>query len=77
MTRVLAEAVGFDEAAPRILENLCNAFQWDLGGVWQVDADQEVLGCLRVWWGSPELAPLAAAWLEHRLPPGAGLPGRV
>lgn len=77
VTRVLAEAVGFDEAAPRILENLCSAFQWDLGGVWQVDPDQEVLGCLRVWWSSPDLEPLAAAWLEHRLPPGASLPGRV
>lgn len=75
--RILAEAVDFDEAAPRVLESLCSAFHWDLGGVWQVDLDQEVLRCLRVWWSAPELEPLASAWLEHRLPPGAGLPGRV
>jgi PAS domain S-box-containing protein len=77
VTRALAEADDFEAATPRILESLCSAFGWELGGIWQVDADQEALWCIRVWWESPPLEPLAEALLETRLEPGAGLPGRV
>lgn len=77
VTRALAEADDFESAAPRILESLCSAFGWELGGIWQVDADQEALWCIRVWWESPPLEPLAEALLETRLEPGEGLQGRV
>ncbi len=71
-------ARSMDEAAPKILEAICDAFGWEHGALWTVDRAADVLRCTDVW-QSPdgsfrEFASVSRATTFRR---GAGLPGRV
>ena len=43
--RALMDAMTFDEAAPRILEAICDALGWEHGALWSIDRDADVLRC--------------------------------
>ena len=75
---VLSEVDTVAEAGPRIVEAVCRALDWAVGGFWEVDPEGEVLSCVDVW-TSPGTA---AREFEARtrgmvFGPGEGLPGRV
>ena len=49
MARVIAEAASVEEARPQILRTVCETLEWDMGAVWDVDAEAGVLRCVEVW----------------------------
>ena len=66
------------EAAPKLLQAVCNALGWTIGLLWIVGPDGETLRCAEAW-RLPE-APVAGFEALSRamaFAPGIGLPGRV
>ncbi|HVZ39519.1 MAG TPA: PAS domain S-box protein [Candidatus Kapabacteria bacterium] len=78
VSQVLAEAVSLNEAAPPILEALCNAENSDFGSMWLLDADAGVLRSVDSWY-RPEIPAeeLAAVTRAFTFARGEGLPGTV
>jgi len=76
--RALLEASRIDQAAPKILEGICEAYGWEYGGLWTVDRAADVLRCAETWTAStgsfPEFDATSRAATFAR---GLGLPGRV
>jgi PAS domain S-box-containing protein len=78
VTRVLATAPSLDSAAPEILRAVCEALNWSLGAIWNVDRDAGVIRCLRMWdRGGIDAPGFAAQTMRSEFSPGIGLPGRV
>jgi PAS domain S-box-containing protein len=78
LTQILGEAATLQEAAPRILQAVCEGLAWDAGAFWAVDPHAGVLRCLDSW----HLATVPeGAWgafcRRQTFPPGVGLPGRI
>jgi PAS domain S-box-containing protein len=49
VTRTLSEAGSLEEAAPRILHELCEALEWDRGAFWRVDQEAGLLVRVQTW----------------------------
>jgi len=76
--RVLVEAATFDEAAPKILEAICESLGWQHGALWTIDRDADVLRCVEIWTApSVSFPAFDAASRQARFARGVGLPGRV
>ena len=77
-TRVLADAPTLADAAPRILQAICESLGWDLGALWTVDRAAGFLRCAEIWHAPgaefPEFRAMAGSRTLRR---GAGLLGRV
>ncbi len=56
---ILAEAQSLEWAIDRILPNICQQLQWDIGELWQVDqCNGEIkISCVKSWQRSPETLP--------------------
>ena len=76
VTRILAESPALDDAVPRIIQRICNTFEWELGSMWRLDEKAEVLSCFKVWpsRSSSRFEMMTRTILFSR---GVGLPGRV
>jgi PAS domain S-box-containing protein len=78
VTRVLAEAVPWQEAVPRVLEALREHLGGAVAEIWIVD---DAAGLLRFGGAAAVDGPRAVAWREASRDltyvPGAGLPGRI
>jgi PAS domain S-box-containing protein len=77
-SRILAEAATLAEAAPQILQVLCETLRWDIGNVWRVDVDAQLLR----WVDSRHLLgdqakPFVDVTQEMVFTKGVGLPGRA
>jgi PAS domain S-box-containing protein len=78
VTRVLAEATSLREAAPKLLQALCESVDWQAGALWFVDRRANVLRCVDVWLpAASKAAEFAAATRCMTCAPAIGLPGRV
>jgi PAS domain S-box-containing protein len=78
ITQVLTEAAGLRQAAPRMLQAVCESLEWDVGALWRVDHQAKLLHCVEVWHRPGVQVPEFAATSRQRtFPPGVGLPGRV
>ncbi len=78
VARVLAEAGTLDEAAPRIIQAVCASLQWDIGAIWQLDPQTEMLRCVDVGHeGKPGLEEFGASTRQSTFSRGVGLPGRI
>jgi PAS domain S-box-containing protein len=76
--RALTESATLAEAAPRVLQAICEALHWDYGAVWNVDADANVLRCVDTWHLPTVTVPeFDAISRRTALARGVGLPGRV
>ena len=76
--RALAESSTLAEAAPRMLESVCQALAWEHGAFWSVDPLANVLRCVATWHqAAAGLDDFAAASEASVFAPGIGLPGRV
>lgn len=78
VTRVLSEAVTFDEAVPKILQAVGESLEWELGVFWQLDRQSGVLRHLDHW----QVMTLSAdAFIAENqrltFKPGEGLPGQI
>jgi GAF domain-containing protein len=78
LSNVLAETAGLTEAAPLILEAICDNLGFDLGAIWMVDPVQQTLRCINMW-NSPHvnLEVFQQASQNITFARGVGLPGRV
>jgi diguanylate cyclase (GGDEF)-like protein/PAS domain S-box-containing protein len=80
VARLLAESATLAEAAPKILQVICESLNWDvdLGELWGVDAAANRLRSAGVWLrDEADAADFKAASRGLALGPGEGLPGRV
>jgi PAS domain S-box-containing protein len=78
VTNALSLADGLADAAPEILQAVCEALDWDLGGVWMIDDQAKVLRLVTLWHRSGlDLAHFEELCREMEFQPGVGLPGRV
>jgi two-component system, sensor histidine kinase and response regulator len=76
--RALVDAATFTEAAPKILEAICESLGWEHGALWMVDRDAGVLRCVEIWTPlSVSFPAFDAASRATTFPRGVGLPGRV
>ena len=78
VARSLADSATLTEATPRILQAICESLAWDIGALWLVDEQAEVLRCVHVW-HSPGVKTMSFEALSWQIafPRGVGLPGRV
>ena len=78
VTRPLANAATWAEAAPQVLQGICETMGWTIGEFWGVDREANVLR-LEFGWARPtrELAAFEAASRELTFARGDGLVGRV
>src|SRR5437588_8646179 len=78
VTRILAEAPALDDAIPRIVQRICNTFEWEVGAMWRLDNESNVLRCFKVW---PSHGAVSGSFecltKEIAFGRGVGLPGRV
>ncbi len=78
VTAVLTEATSFPQAAPQLLEAICESLGWEMGAIWELDQAHGVLRCAEVWHDpSVEVKAFESRTREITLASGVGLPGRV
>src|SRR5262249_24064525 len=78
VTRVLAEASALADAAPRILQAVCESLDWPVGAIWRVDRHENVLRCVETWpRPSAQVDEFDRVTHSRIFSPGGGLPGRV
>ncbi len=76
--RVLAESEGLPEAITQILRILCELSHWDVGTLWLLNEQTQVLSCAEIWHARAFDAPaFLESTLEQIYARGLGLPGRV
>jgi len=76
--RILAEADSLTTAAPELLRAICESLGWELGQLWLVDRETDVLRCLATWHASSLSArEFEEASYGRAFKRGLGLPGRV
>jgi len=78
ITRTVAESGAPTEAAPKVLQLICESLGWEMGAIWNVVQPAQALRCLTVWHVPDVIAPeFEALTRERTFVPGEGLPGRV
>ncbi|MGH9944105.1 MAG: PAS domain S-box protein [Pyrinomonadaceae bacterium] len=78
ITRLITEEPTPGDAAPRVLQLICESMGWEEGALWQLDSEAGVLRCHDVWHEpSLRLTEFVGASRRMALKPGEGLPGRV
>lgn len=79
VTRVLAEAPTFADAGPRILQAIGESLGWDLGGLWRMDRQANVLRCVELWHtpSIEEAREFEGMARSLTFSPGVGLVGHV
>jgi PAS domain S-box-containing protein len=78
ITRIVSRSIDFVEGTHEILETVCESLGWQVGVLWAVDHQEEVLRCVDVW-QSPMLDAnhFENACVSMLFPKGVGLPGRI
>jgi PAS domain S-box-containing protein len=78
VARALVEASTFADAAPKILEAVCKALDWEYGALWTIDQEANVLRCGQIWPAeSVNFPDFHAICRTSTFARGVGLPGRV
>lgn len=78
VSRALSESASLEEVAPRILEAIGEALDWDYAALWIVDRRAGALRCADTWHSARAVFPeFEEASRGLTFAPGTGLPGRV
>jgi PAS domain S-box-containing protein len=78
VTRVLAESLTLPEAAPLVLQNVCNSLGWEVGAIWRIHEKRGVSNCVELWKvPSLQFPEFEAATRSLQHPLSVGLSGRV
>jgi serine phosphatase RsbU (regulator of sigma subunit) len=78
VARILAESTGLTHAAAKILQGIAQVLGWEVGALWTLDREAEVLRCIEVWHAPLVAIPVFEHISRQRaLSLGIGLPGRV
>jgi PAS domain S-box-containing protein len=78
ITRIVSRSIDFVEGTHEILQTVCESLGWQVGVLWAVDHQEEVLRCVDVW-HSPALDAddFECACIGMLFAKGVGLPGRI
>jgi len=77
-TRALTESSTVAEAIPVILSSFAESLNWDVGTLWKVDPDSQVIRCAHLWHRpNLDVSTFAARTSELAFHRGVGTPGRV
>ncbi len=77
VTRILAEAPSFMDVAEAILQTIGEQLDWEVGLMWCVQGDTNLLACTATWSAAAWSQEFLAASRHIQLPRGGGLPGCV
>jgi serine phosphatase RsbU (regulator of sigma subunit) len=78
VARILAASTGLTNAAAKILQSISEGLGWDVGALWTLDREAEVLRCIEIWHAPMvEIPVFEQISRQHAFSPGIGLPGRV
>ena len=78
VTAVLAEGDSLERTYQKILETLALGLRWDLGELWVVDRNLQVLRCTEIWYpNSTGFRDFANLTRSMTFSQGKGLPGHV
>lgn len=78
VTDILAEVRDLTEAAPRLIQAICEGIGWNVGALWEPNEWHTELDCRGVWHVSTdEPVRFLKRTRSIRFEPGVGLPGRV
>ncbi|NJL22624.1 MAG: PAS domain S-box protein, partial [Leptolyngbyaceae cyanobacterium SM1_3_5] len=77
LTFAIGEAEDVDAALVSILQVVCEFQGWNYGEVWSLDTHQQMLKCQSAWYSNEGTSCRSSSLLDHALPIGLGLPGRV
>ncbi|MEW6543046.1 MAG: ATP-binding protein [Nitrospirota bacterium] len=78
VNQVLVESATLADAAPRLLQAVCDTTGWELGAVWRVDRIAGVLRCETIWHvPAVSVEEFVTLSRSRTFTPGVGLPGRV
>jgi len=78
ITRALAESSSLAQAAPCILQAVCETLEWQMGALWTIEPHTQLLHCVEFWHAPGHAAPeFEAATRGHTFTREMGLPGRV
>ena len=77
VTRILAESPALADAVPRIILRICKTFEWQLGAMWRLDEESNLLKCFTLWPSQPAASRFEATTRTINFARGVGLPGRV
>jgi PAS domain S-box-containing protein len=78
VTRILSESRDFSESAKRILKTACENLNWEVGALWKVDHENNVLRAVEICHTSSRKTPEFDRLTETMaLEKGMGLPGRI
>jgi signal transduction histidine kinase/integral membrane sensor domain MASE1/CheY-like chemotaxis protein len=77
-TSLLAAPTPLGVVGREVLRAVCEKLDWDVGAIWGVEPNEQVVRCLGIWcrpgMDAPEFLAMTNA---QRYAPGVGLPGRV
>ena len=78
ITRIVSRSIDFVEGTHEILETVCESLGWQVGVLWAVDHQDEVLRCVDVWHDSVlDMREFESACRNRTFPRQVGLPGRI
>ena len=77
-TKILAESPTIEEGAPKILKAVCESLGWEVGALWIVDRQAQVLRCVDFWHTpSAPVKKFEAVSRKMTFALGLGVPGRI
>jgi PAS domain S-box-containing protein len=78
IAHVLSTSSTLEQAAPLLIGAIGEALGWEVGSMWTVDADADVIRFVGGWSATSQIGPrFLSKSAEVELRPGVGLPGRV
>jgi PAS domain S-box-containing protein len=78
ITRILSRSIDFVEGTHEILQTVCESLGWQVGVLWAVDHQGEMLRCVDLWHcQSLDLNVFENVSRKHTFRRGVGLPGRI
>lgn len=78
VAHILNQSAEILHAASQILEAICESLDWDVGALWIVDRQAQVLRCVDVWHVPTVEVPIfEQVCRQNTFSRGIGLPGRI
>lgn len=78
VTKILSESLEVAESAQNILRAVCETLDWEVGVLWKVDANADVLRCVEICHANSGSSPkFDELTLTSAFKKGLGLPGRI
>ncbi len=77
ITRLLLESKTLEEAAPYIMGMITQTLGWNVGVMWRLDEEMQVLRCTEVWDQKADCTPFIECTRQSNFAIGIGLPGRA